>query len=123
MFGSNATLTAAVEYAVASGGGTVVVSSQSAASAAVRAGYDVAAIGGFSGRESEVSVDWLADRIEDGTIRYVLTDGDSGGMADDGRTGSSAVMAAVEATGTPVSSVDGLYDVAGTADALRAAAG
>jgi hypothetical protein len=121
MFGSNAALTEAVDFAAASGGGTVVVSSQSAASAAVRAGYDVAAIGGFSGRESEVSVDWLADRIEDGTIRWVLTDGESGGMANDGRTGASAVMAAVAATCTPVSSVDGLFDCAGMADALRAA--
>lgn len=123
MFGSNGALTGAVDYAAANGGGTVVVSSQSAASAAVRAGYDVAAIGGFSGRESEVSVDWLADRVEDGTIRWILADGESGGMANDGRTGASAVMAAVEATGTPVSAVDGLYDMAGLADALRTAAG
>jgi hypothetical protein len=121
MFGTNASLTQAVAYADANGGGTVVVSSQSAASSAVRAGYDVAAIGGFSGRESEVSVDWLADRIEDGTIRWVLTDGESGGMMSDGRTGSTSVMAAVAATCTPVSGVDGLYDCSGMADALRAA--
>ncbi len=63
-----------------------------------------------------------ADRVEDGTIRWILTDGDSGGMANDGRTGSRSVMAAVAATCTPVSGVDGLYDCSGMADALRAAA-
>ena len=55
---------------------------------AVSSGADVAALGGFSGRESEVSLDWLADRVEDGTIRWVLADGEGGGMANDGRTGS-----------------------------------
>jgi hypothetical protein len=42
-------------------------------------------------------------------------------MMNDGRTRSSSVMAAVEATGTPVSSVHGLYDMAGMADASRTA--
>jgi 4-amino-4-deoxy-L-arabinose transferase-like glycosyltransferase len=122
MFGSNAALDEAVAYAEANGGGTVVVSSQSAASAAVMAGADVAAVGGFSGRESEVSVAWLADRVADGTIRWVLTDGESGGMMDDGRAGSSGVMAAVASVCTPVSGVEGLYDCSGAAEALAAVA-
>jgi 4-amino-4-deoxy-L-arabinose transferase-like glycosyltransferase len=120
MFGSNAALDEAVAYAEANGGGTVVVSSQSAASAAVMAGADVAAVGGFSGRESEVSVAWLADRVADGTIRWVLTDGESGGMMDDGRAGSSGVMEAVASVCAPVSGVDGLYDCSGAAEALAA---
>ena len=81
---------------------------------------DVAAIGGFSGRESEVSTDWLAQRVASGEIRYVLVDTASG-MPQDGRTGASEVMAAVAATCTPVSGVDGLYDCSGAAAALAAA--
>jgi hypothetical protein len=47
----------------------------------------------------------------------VLTDG-ANGLPNDGRTGASEVMAAVQAVGTPTS-VDGLYDLQGLADALR----
>ena len=123
MFGGNAALTAAIAYAKAHGGGTVAVSSQNGAAGAVlRSGADVAALGGFSGRESEVSVEWLAQRVADGTIRWVLTDGEGDGMPNDGRTGSSTVMAAVRQTCTPVGSVDGLYDCSGAAGALAASA-
>src|SRR6185437_3702259 len=107
-------------------GGTIAVSSQSGASASIiTSGADVAALGGFSGRESEVSITWLADAVRAGKIRWVLTDGSGGGMARDGRTGSSIVMAAVAQTCTPVSSAassstttSGLYDCQGKADAL-----
>ncbi len=34
----------------------------------------MAALGGFSGRESQVSLDWLADAVESGQVRWVLTD-------------------------------------------------
>src|SRR5215218_6493022 len=124
MFGGDtAALTEALAYVADNGGGTIAVSSQSgAASAALQSGADVAALGGFSGRESEVTVDWLAQRVADGTIRWVLTDGDGGGMPNDGRTGSSAVMAAVQETCTSVPGVDGLYDCSGAADALAALA-
>jgi len=121
--GDTAALTEALAYVADNGGGTIAVSSQSgAASAALQPGADVAALGGFSGRESEVTVDWLAQRVADGTIRWVLTDGDGGGMPNDGRTGSSAVMAAVQETCTSVPGVDGLYDCSGAADALAALA-
>ncbi|HTE63094.1 MAG TPA: hypothetical protein VK631_22250, partial [Solirubrobacteraceae bacterium] len=93
----------------------------SAASAALQSGADVAALGGFSGRESDVSVDWLAQRVGDGTIRWVLTGGEGGGVPNDPRTGSSTVMAAVQETCTAVPSVDGLYDCSGAAAALAAA--
>ena len=56
-----------------------------------------------------------------GKIRWVLSDGDSGGIPADGRTGSSQVMAAVEQVGTQTS-VDGLYDLRGHVDDLRALA-
>ena len=72
-------LTQALAYVRAHGGGTLAVSSQTGASNAIIAsGADVAAIGGFSGRESEVSVSWLADAVRAGKIRWVLTSGDGG---------------------------------------------
>jgi 4-amino-4-deoxy-L-arabinose transferase-like glycosyltransferase len=110
--GNTSALADAVAYAQANGGGTIAVSSQSgAAGQLITDGADVAAIGGFSGRESEVSLEWLAQAVADGRIRYVLTEG-ANGLPDDGRTGASEVMAAVEALGAPTS-VDGLYDLEG----------
>src|SRR5215218_3971794 len=118
--GDTAALTEALAYTRAHGGGTIAVASQSGAGAQVIDGAEVAAIGGFSGNESEVSVQWLADAVASGKIRWVLTSGGAG--FDDGRTGSRSVMAAVEATCTPVDSVSGLYDCQGAASALAAAA-
>jgi 4-amino-4-deoxy-L-arabinose transferase-like glycosyltransferase len=120
MFGGDSTtLTEAIAYAKANGGGAIAVASQSgAAGSLIASGADVVAIGGFSGRESQVTTAWLADAVESGKIRYVLTTGD--GLPNDGRTGADDVLAAVEAVGKPVSSVDdGLYDLHGLADALR----
>jgi 4-amino-4-deoxy-L-arabinose transferase-like glycosyltransferase len=124
MFGGDSqALAQAVAYVKANGGGTIAVSSQSgAAGELISGGADVAAIGGFSGRESQVSVEWLADAVADGRIRWVLTDGTGGGMLRDGRIGASEVMAAAARVGDPVSSVSGLYDLQGKAEALRAAA-
>jgi 4-amino-4-deoxy-L-arabinose transferase-like glycosyltransferase len=122
MFGGNANLTEALAYAKANGGGTIGVSSQQGASdAIIRSGSDVAALGGFSGRESEVSATWLAQAVKDGRIRYVLTDSSGGGMGNDGRVGSSALMAVVQQVGKETS-VSGLYDLQGTAAAIAAAA-
>jgi hypothetical protein len=124
-FGGNTqSLTEALAYAKQHGGGTLAVSSQTgAAGQMISSGGDVAAIGGFSGRESQVSVDWLANAVADGRIRWVLTDGSGGGaMFRDGRIGSTEVMAAVAKVGTSTS-VDGLYDLSGHADDLRALAG
>jgi 4-amino-4-deoxy-L-arabinose transferase-like glycosyltransferase len=119
MFGGDTSaLTAAIAYANENGGGAIAVASQSGASGSlITSGADVVAIGGFSGRESQVTADWLADRIDSGEIRYVLTSGASG-LPNDGRTGADDVMAAVEAVGK-TTSVDGLYDLQGRADALR----
>jgi hypothetical protein len=118
--GDSQSITEALAYIKTHGGGTLAVSSQNggAATSIIDSGADVVAIGGFSGRESQVTARWLADRVQSGAIRWVLTTGD-GGPGNDGRVGSSDVMAAVAANGRPVSSVSGLYDVAGTAQALR----
>jgi 4-amino-4-deoxy-L-arabinose transferase-like glycosyltransferase len=130
MFGGNDNLTQAVAYAKAHGGGTVGVSSQQGASdTIITAGSDVAALGGFSGRESEVSVAWLADAVRSGRIRWVLTDGGGGGGRSDGRVGSSVLMAAAAKVGTAVDlpastgSSGVLYDLQGKAGALDALAG
>ncbi len=118
--GDTSSLATALEYVEANGGGTIAVASQSgAAGSLITSGADVAALGGFSGRESQVSTAWLADAVEDGRIRWVVTSA-AGGMGNDARVGASEVMAAVEAVGTPVTEVDGLYDLQGTAGALRA---
>jgi hypothetical protein len=56
--------------------------------------------------------------VQSGAIRWVLTTS-GGGPGGDARVGSKSVMAAVAANGRAVSSVSGLYDVAGKAQALR----
>jgi 4-amino-4-deoxy-L-arabinose transferase-like glycosyltransferase len=118
--GDSTSLTAALDYAKAHGGGTVAVSSQNGAGMQVIDGADVAAIGGFSGNESQVTAQWLADAVRAKKIRYVLTSGQ--GRFSDGRTGSRSVMSAVQATCTQVgsASVSGLYDCQGHEAALAA---
>jgi 4-amino-4-deoxy-L-arabinose transferase-like glycosyltransferase len=120
MFGGDTgTLSEAIAYAQEHGGGAIAVASQSgAAGSLINSGADVVAIGGFSGRESQVTTEWLADAVESGQIRYVLTTS-GGGLPNDGRTGADDVMTAVEAVSKQVSSVDGLYDLQGLADQLR----
>jgi hypothetical protein len=140
MFGGNQSLTAVTRYVQQHGGGTIAVSSQSGASSVVQSGANVAAIGGFSGRESQVSVNWLADAIQQGRISWVLTGGEMrGGPGGDTRTGSTTAMTAVAkvctavpssayasgstttgASGDSASASGGLYDCRGKADALRA---
>jgi hypothetical protein len=116
--GDSAALTEALAYTRAHGGGTLAVSSQSGAGGQVIEGADVAAIGGFSGNESEVSANWLAESVHAGKIRWVLTSGDGRGGISDGRTGSRSVMAAVQSACNPVDSVEGLYDCQGQEAAL-----
>ena len=80
----------------------------------------MAGIGGFSGRESEVTATWLADEVAAGHVRWVIADASGGGLPQDNRTGARRAMAAVTQACTPVSGVNGLYDCAGKAAALRA---
>ena len=93
-------LTSAItEYVKQHGGGTVALASQSnAASSIISGDLQAAGIGGFSGRESDVSVSWLAQEVRAGQIRWVL-DESSGGpgarLPGDTRTGSPTAMEAV----------------------------
>ncbi|HTA12561.1 MAG TPA: hypothetical protein VK765_03995 [Solirubrobacteraceae bacterium] len=130
IFGATSqSLTAAVRYANTHGGGTVAVASQSEAASLVIDGEHVAGIGGFSGRESETNAVWLAQEVRTRHIRWVLTTsgapggGPSGGPAGrDQRVGSTRAMAAVTASCKRVSVLSGLYDCAGRATRLAAAA-
>ena len=117
--GDNTVISAAVAYAKAHGGGVVAVSSQSGASGSIiRSGADVVAIGGFSGRESQVSIEWFAREVAAGKIRWVVADS-SGGMPSDGRVGSRDVMSAVASTCRSVTTSAGtIYDCRGYAKAL-----
>jgi hypothetical protein len=137
----------ALAYVKAHGGGTIAVSSQSSAASAILEGNaNVAGIGGFSGRESDPSVTWLAQEVSTGKIRWVVgeqraTGGGFGGrLPGDTRAGSRAAMAAVEAAcskvtlpasttatssavgaiagGATSSSTSTLYDCEGRASAL-----
>jgi 4-amino-4-deoxy-L-arabinose transferase-like glycosyltransferase len=118
----DAAVAKAVAYAGAHGGGAVATSSQTGAEAQVIAGADVAGIGGFSGHESAVTPAWLADAVDAGRIRWVLTTSGGFHAPGDTRAGSSSVMTVVTKT-CAKTSVSGLYDCAGKAGALRAAAG
>jgi 4-amino-4-deoxy-L-arabinose transferase-like glycosyltransferase len=129
--GDNATLTAAIDYAKAHGAGTIGVWSQSsAADAILSSNGDVAGIGGFSGRESSVTVKWLASEVAAGRLRWVIVDSTQGGggLSGDTRTGSQTAMDAVAKSCKAVtlktsSGTATMYDCSGQAAAILAAAG
>ena len=73
------------------------ISFPGASASIITSGANVVAIGGFSGRESQVSIEWFAQQVAAGKIRWVVADS-GGGMPSDGRTGSEDVMAAVAQT-------------------------
>jgi 4-amino-4-deoxy-L-arabinose transferase-like glycosyltransferase len=100
-FGNDRSINQVLSYVKAHGGGTIAVSSQSSAAQAIIASHaNVAGIGGFSGRESEVSTSWLAAKVRSGSIRWVLVEqagGRGGGptLPGDTRAGAKAAMKAV----------------------------
>jgi hypothetical protein len=139
-------LKSVLSYVAKHGGGTVAVSSQSsAATAIISSDAEVAGIGGFSGRESDVSVSWLAMEVGTGKIRWVVGEagagaaggaagrgarggGFGGGLPGDARTGSKTAMAAVAKACTKVTlpstsstSAATLYDCQGRSAQLAKA--
>jgi hypothetical protein len=123
--GNDASVTAALAYANSHGGGAVAVASQQGASTSIiKSGANVVAIGGFSGRESQVSIQWFAQQVAAGKIRWVVADSQGGGLPNDSRTGANDVMAAVAKTCKSVTTSSGttLYDCQGSAAALAALA-
>ena len=120
-FGDGSSLNSVSAYVRAHGGGTIAVSSQSsAASAIISSDASVAGIGGFSGRESSVSIAWLAQEVRSGKIRWVLAEGQGsfggGGLPGDTRTGSQRAIAAAEAVCTRVT-ISGSRAASGSAGA------
>ena len=65
----------------------------------------------------------MGDAVSSGQIRWVLTQssGGFGAPGNDGRTGSTTAMAAVQRACIPVSSVSGLYDCQGQGAAIAGA--
>ncbi len=136
-FGGGAgALTSVLSYVAKHGGGPIAVSSQSsAASAIISSNADVAGIGGFSGRESDVSVSWLAQEVSAGKIRWVLGEasaqsggGFGGGLPGDSRTGSKTALSAVASackkvtlSSTSGSTSSALYDCQGRSAQLAGA--
>jgi 4-amino-4-deoxy-L-arabinose transferase-like glycosyltransferase len=119
-------------YVKSHGGGTIAVSSQSnAASAILEQGANVAGIGGFSGRESDVSVSWLTQEVRSGKIRWVLDEqstggagagGARGGLPGDTRTGAKTAMAAVAKACVAVTLPASASSTSGVAGGSRAGA-
>lgn len=118
MFGGE-DLGSVLQYTESHGGGTIAVDSQSgAATSIIEGGAEVAGIGGFSGKESSVSVEWLEERIESGAIAWIYTSGQAGsggfggpgggaaagGMGSDTRTGSESAIDTVVKSCTKVES-------------------
>jgi 4-amino-4-deoxy-L-arabinose transferase-like glycosyltransferase len=106
-FRGDESLSSVLYYVAKHGGGTIAVSSQSSAAAAIiLKDANVAGIGGFSGRESDVSAAWLAQAVSAGKIRWVVGEqgGRSGGgrLPGDTRTGSNTAMSAVAQACTKV---------------------
>jgi len=104
--GNSQTISAAIAYAKSHGGGTVAVASQSsAATEIVEDGAEVAGIGGFSGRESDVSISWLAGEVSRGQIRWVLVESATQGgprLPGDTRQGSTKALDAAARACTKV---------------------
>ncbi len=132
-FGGNSTsLNVEVQYAKTHGGGAIGVESQSTAAAAILANdADVAGLGGFSGRESTVSAQWLAMEVRNGKLRWLVAGsqagGGFGGFGGDSRQGSRAALAIAEQVGRKVTvTANGttatMYDLQGKAAAILAAA-
>lgn len=95
MFGGE-DLTSVLEYTEAHGGGTIAIDSQSgAATSIIEDGAEVAGIGGFSGKESSVSVGWLEERIESGAIRWIYTSGIGSGISGGAWRGLAGAMPGV----------------------------
>ncbi len=125
--GGEGSLTSVISYVSKHGGGPIAVSSQStAASAIIASDASVSGIGGFSGRESDVSVSWLAGEVAAGKIRWVVGEatGQGGGVGGrlpgDTRTGSKTAIGAVAAackkvtlSATSTSTAGSLYDCQG----------
>ena len=109
----------ALAYAKAHDPGTrwaLIVSSEQAAAPAVIKGESVAAMGGFTGRETVLTSSYLSRLVRTGEARYFLLGG--GGFGPFG--GNNEAVSTITSTCTQVPSISSLYDCAGKAAAIAA---
>jgi hypothetical protein len=123
--GGTSDITAALAYAKAHDPGTrwaLIVSSEQEAASAVIRGESVAAMGGFTGRETVLTSAYLARLVRSAEARYFLLGG-QGRFGPGG--GNNAAVSTIESTCKQVTSGSissgTLYDCAGKADAIAAA--
>jgi 4-amino-4-deoxy-L-arabinose transferase-like glycosyltransferase len=114
----------ALRYAEAHGATSrfpLIVTSEQEAAPYVIQGEPVASMGGFTGRETVLTNSFLSRLVRDGEARYFLLGGGGFGGGPGGGGGNNAAISTIESTCTQVSSVSGLYDCAGKADAIATA--
>ena len=94
----------------------LIVSSEQEAASYVIAGDSVAAMGGFTGRETVRTPAFLSSLVRNGEARYFLL-GDANGF---GQQASNAAVSTVTSICTKVTAFTSgaLYDCAGKADAI-----
>ena len=109
--------------------GLVVQSEETAAPYVVR-GEPVAAMGGFTGRETVLTHAYLASLVRSGAARYFLLGGSGGfgpgGASNEAVTTISSICRAVPSSAWSTGGTSGgamLYDCAGKADAIASASG
>lgn len=128
--GRSSISTGLLNYLEANRGGAeyliAVQSSHEASGVIISTGEPVMAMGGFSGSDPAMTVQQLADLVEQGKLRFVLVGGSSG---PGGR--NTGVSQVIESVGKVVdastyggqSSGGTLYDLQGLANAIRSAGG
>jgi 4-amino-4-deoxy-L-arabinose transferase-like glycosyltransferase len=129
--GGSGDLQAALDYVESHGAASrfgLIVSSEQQAASAVIDGEPVAAMGGFTGRETVLTAGYLAQLIRSGEARYFLL-GSGGGFAGPGGSNNAAVSTVESAcrlvpssewAGTTATGQSSLYDCAGSAAAILA---
>jgi 4-amino-4-deoxy-L-arabinose transferase-like glycosyltransferase len=129
-FGAAGGVSDALAYAQAHGATSrfpLVVEGQSGIGTLVAQGSSIAAMGGFTGRESRESAARIADLVAAGDARYFLIGGAGGGpggltASSSAQTAITAVCSAVDSSAWSTSGSSGtLYDCSGKAAALRSA--
>jgi 4-amino-4-deoxy-L-arabinose transferase-like glycosyltransferase len=129
--GDSTDIAAALRYAESHGAASrfaLIVSSEQEAASDVVKGENVAAMGGFTGRETVLTSSYLSSLVRSGQARYFLLGG-GGGFGPGGQ--SNAATSLIESACTAVSSSawssgstssgSTLYDCAGKADAIARA--
>jgi 4-amino-4-deoxy-L-arabinose transferase-like glycosyltransferase len=127
--GGSAAIDHALAYAKAHDPGTrwtLIVSSEQSAAPSVIKGESVAAMGGFTGRETVLTGSFLSSLVRSGEARYFLLDAGGRGFGPFGGSNQAvssitSVCTQVSYAGSSTTSTSTLYDCAGKAAAIAAA--